>query len=429
MQSEAPKNAITLRLDKLLGQWAEFSQLPQARIGRWLVASDEPQMIDVFYETESTENGELPDLFLKFETPFTNVQQYGHDLFTTLRQMIDDDREAMREEGITLNFQPLPVDRNLPGTLLFLNNLANLAGSIEDLEGKLVAFLSPDKNDNIKQWKQWLIEAIELGIPANLRIMVVDAESQPVFDELAQQYPEHCITLQPNLDMASAMKQLASVGNPGDPSVQFRQAFLALTQAAGTGNLKEVQQLASKALNIAEKQNWLPMQVTVLATLGGTYLGAQQFDQAFDIYGKGLQVAKQAWEAGEPSGGKLAIQAYFSQGATMIAAKKYPDAAAVYEQAVPVAEKIPDYFNLMEAWRMAGYCHEVSKKYEQAWDCNHLALDAGEKLDEETRASSALPYVGQALQRLAKKMGRSKEQAAIFHRMADLVGENWQDKL
>ena len=128
---------------------------------------------------------------------------------------------------------------------------------------------------------------------------------------------------------------------------------------------------------------------------------------------------------GDPTGPKLVLQSKLAEGAALVSEDQHAEAAKVYEEAAGLAEQLQDHMMTMESWRMAAYCHEISKQIEPSWRCGHAALDAAERLDADIRSTSTLPFVGQGLLRLVPQ--QNPEMAnAIRERMNTLVGPDWE---
>jgi hypothetical protein len=135
-----------------------------------------------------------------------------------------------------------------------------------------------------------------------------------------------------------------------------------------------------------------------------------------------------AAQPNDPAAPKIILQSKLSEGAALVSDGKHPEAAKVYEESAALAEQQNDFLMGMESWRMASYCHEVSKQIEPGWRCGNKALDAAAKMDADLRASSTLPFVGQGMLRLAK--GADEEFAAqVRARMTELAGPDWEKKI
>jgi hypothetical protein len=64
------------------------------------------------------------------------------------------------------------------------------------------------------------------------------------------------------------------------------------------------------------------------------------------------------------------------------------------------------------------------RRIEAGWRCGNKALDAAAKMDADLRTSSTLPFVGQAMLRLAK-VADEEFAAQVRARMTELAGPDW----
>jgi tetratricopeptide (TPR) repeat protein len=388
-------------------------------------------MIEAFFKFETEENGNTDDLFLKFSSSFTDSYSYNQSLCEELAAQIDHDQEFLREEGIVLNWRKADDEAHVDSPVAFFNNIASFADSIQDLlgEGYIVAYLSPQDKNNLSHLETWLINAVKQGIPQKVRVMVMDTEEHAVFDRLSESYPEEVNTLRPELNMDSALQLIAARGNPLHPDVQFRKAFVGLTQAVAKGNLNALNSASRRAMNIARLNKWPHLEVATLMAVASTYLGKRQYDQAMALYRQAEQVINRSYPSTDKLGANLATKIAFAQGSTLIAAKDFNKAARLFENTVATAERSGDRFFQMEAWRLAGYCHEQDKNLEKAWNCHNQALSTAEKLDVSMQKGSTVPFIGQALLRLVPRFGKRDDELPIRQKLQRLVGTNWESKL
>ena len=330
MTATGAHNAIIQRLDRLAMLWQEFAADPDARICRWLVEVDEYPMMDAFYEFEASEGGNLSDVFLRFDQTFEEGKKYGHQLREAFIAMIEADRELLKEEeGIEIAWRPGRPAIVAHNSLLFNIALSEFAEQQEEIEDLIVAYLSPEDITDIGLWINWMSESLEAGIPANVRWMIVDTTASPVFDVLVQRFPNQVKTISPNLDMDGAMTQLAAVGNPTEPGVQYRIAYVALTQAAGKDKWEDVYQYAAEALQLARQYHWPHLEIAVHMAVGGAELGKQKREQALQTYQRAEETGKQALDKKDDDLYRIMlVQAYFGQGSALIALGNYESAGA-----------------------------------------------------------------------------------------------------
>jgi hypothetical protein len=420
------QNAIVRRLDKLENLWHEFTEIPDARLCRWLANDAERRVIDVFVEVQNHESGTMPHLFIRFEEPFVDPARYGFVLLESLRKQYEEIREGIREEGIDANWRCPDASANEPDAAAFGRALGSLQAHYQSTVEKVVAVLAPDRVKSWKDFQGWLQRLVRSNLAAGLRVMVVDDLTGPAFEELQKAEDKLVKSIQADLDMPAAYLELARGTGPAGPGVAFRLGFLELTQAAGTGDVALIKAKAASALAIAQQQGWPQMQAVVQMTLGAALLGAKKGQEAVAAYrAAGSLMAAQP---NDPAAPKLLLQGKLGEGATLFSDGKNLEAAKVYEEAAALADQQKDYLMCMESWRMASHCHEAAKQIEPSWRCGNRALDAAAKMEPELRGNSTLPFVGQALLRIASR-GNKEHTDQVRSRMNQLAGPDWEKKL
>jgi tetratricopeptide (TPR) repeat protein len=427
MKATQTSNAITERLNILSRLWADFRSLPLPRICRWLIGPDDKQMIKAFLETTYLEENPAKDLFIPFYAGCTRSDTYTGQLIAELRQALAADREALVEEGIILTG---PFEMPEAGQALtpddFLTHLQLVADQVPAAQ-LVVAVLMPGTAG--RQLGKWLEQAAGCQIPANIRLLVVDNASEKVMAQAASRFPDQISTSQLALDVPGAMLQLASAGNPTDPGVLFRQAFLVLSQAAASGKLAEVKRMQAPALWMAREQGWVPMEIAVHSLVAAAYISLNRLPDAGRRYDQAYGLAKKAYLAGDPVALTLAVQCLFNKGSVLMARKAFPEAAQTYALAATHAREANDDFQVMEAKRMQGHCLEKCSEWEEAFRVEQEALATAELLEEQVRVNSTLPFLGKSLLDLAYQMGFKDEYLQLEDKLNALAGPGWQSKL
>ncbi len=407
--------------------WEQFRELPDALVCRWLIRSDEKKMVEAFLETSYQEENPCPDFFLPFYSEFVQPEEYTNQLVQELHQLVKADQEELAKEGITISWETNQADEEQERKAgYFLKLLEQLAAQVPGAE-LVVPVLFPVSAS--RKLNKWVTELLENPMPVNLRILIIEYQHEELLTKVAEKFPDQVITSVLNLDMPEAMRQLASVGNPADPGVKFRKAFLELSQAAANKNLSEVQRLETVPLLLAREQGWVTMEVAVHSLVATAYIGLNQFPKALQRYELGYTLAKKAHAAGDPVGLILAVQSLFNKGSVLIGQKEFPTAAKTYALAADLASQLGDHFQKMEAKRMQGYCLEKCSLWEEAFKAEKEALAAAELLEENIRLNSTLPYLGKALLDLAYQMGYKTQYLALEEKLNALAGPNWQSKV
>lgn len=427
MNVPQPSNAITQRLHKISQLWEHFRSIPEARVCRWLVQPDEIKMVDAFLEITYQEDNPTADFFLPFYTELVYPEEYSGQLMAELNQAIAADKDNLAEQGIHITWVPEQIKEGKELTIAnFLRQLALFAEQVPAAE-LIVAVLLPKMIN--RKFNKWLEQTAGLQIPANIRLLILDQVGAEVLTKATEKFPERILTTALNLDMPDAMRQLASAGNPADPGVKFRKAFLDLSQAAANKNLAEIQRLEVNPLVIAREQGWVPMEIAVHSLVASAYIGLTQLPNALQRYDQAYGLAKKAHAAGEKVGLTLAVQCLFNKGSVLIARKAFPEAVKAFALAATHAQEANDNFQVMEAKRMQGYCLEKNRGWEEAFRVEKEALAAAELLDENIRLNSTLPYLGQALLNLAYQMGYKNQYLELEEKLNVLAGPGWQNQL
>jgi len=411
MTSSPSSNAITQRLEKMNQLWERFRGLPKARVCRWLVQEDEKQMINCFIESSYLENSSAADLFIPFYTSCSNAALYSHELIQELEEKINADREALEQEGMFISWEP--------STYHFISDFHSFSQHVASAE-MVVAVLLP--GIITRPFIKWLTCILEDGMPENIRLLIIETHGETKLDELAEAYSELIKTASLDLDMPTAMQQLASAGDPADPGVKFRKAFLELSQAASSKDIAAVKKLEAAPLLIAREQGWIPMEIAVHSLVASAFIGAMQFNEAIKKYDISFALATKI-------ASPLAIQSLFNKGSVHIALKNYKDAGGCFEKAAQLSQEAGDHFQLMEARRMHGFCLVKCGEWEHAFEVEKQALEAAEQLEESVRHNSTLPYLGQSLLELSYRNGDKEEYLLLEEKINSLAGANWQSKL
>jgi len=425
MPSNATKNnAITQRLDKVAALWQEFAEDKEARVCRWVLEADEVDLLMAFVKVENANEAQTADLFVRFRAFFETAEDYTKDLTAELSEEWEAYQKYFSPKGQPAAWSPSTSPKTSPKS--FFDNFDSFSRQFPIFNGLAVAFLSPDEYESPAAWRQWILAALAEGIPDRVRIMLIDLKAMPVLEELTAKFPQQVRSIEPKLDMPAAIRQLAATGDPKHPGVQFRKLLVELNQQAAKGNLEEMRRLGESAISIAVRENWMYLQVATYISMANGYIGKSQTEEALSAYEKARQTAHAAWQAGDPLGPKLLSQTLLCKGSLVLGKKDYESAAKIYRDAVEPAVAAEDVIGQLEAWRMAGFCLEQHGDIQPALECNQNALAAGAQLDENLRSHSTLPYVGQALLRMAEKSGDYQGGQLVRQKMTTLCGPNWE---
>lgn len=454
------ENAITRRAAIMQRMWRRCLKHPTAKTAYWVLEPDAMPMIKVFHELNSRDSEKTPDLFLRFNVPFENITNYGSMLSEFLSDVMEIEKHYFEQEGIPFTWQSEHKENASNHALGFLRNFFKLAVSMELGEGVMVAYLAPDTIEDEVAWERWCFEATQLPLPEKMRLMFVEEQGKQCLHKLAKQYPERICTLQPQLDIPNAVRELmAETGDQKDKGSAFQKAFFELTQSVAQKDVPQMKVHAQNALEISKKMGYPHLEIAVLCATANGYIANQQPKIALAVYDEALQIAAAGktkplvpqfpdLKVDDSNGtiyDQLTLQILFSKGSALVAQRmpQYAEALTVYQQADTLLQNLilekndaskekNDFENgglfflhRIEALRLIGYCQEGLKQKRQALDTYIIAVALAEKLPPELRAGSTIAFVGQAMKQLYHGFALKQAFLDIVQKMNFLLGEGW----
>jgi tetratricopeptide (TPR) repeat protein len=461
MQAIRTENAITRRLEKIQDMWNEFREMPTARCCIWTVAPDERAMIEAFYQVNTSENSKTPDFFIRLESPFQSHLNYGQILSQELQNIIDEERADLIEQGTPITWQSQHVDDPKNPAIGFLRNFFQLANSM-DIGALLVAYLVPKTIANNNDWEKWWVAITELGIPTNIRLMVVDTEGA-IADKLVKKHVGKVIAYKPPLDMGNAIRELMNeTGDQNDKGTHFKKAFLELTQCIAKRDAMGMRQYAEKAIGLARQMGYPHLEIAVLCTTASGLITEGKQKTAVKTYDEALRVAQVAkskplikevpdLKVSDADGNlfeQLSIQILFSKGTAFVGIKppQYESGLEAYQQADKLLQELiaakgnPTepvnfeqggifFLHRLEALRMSGYCWEGLGQKQKALELYAKAVTIAEQIPEDMRKSTTLNFVGQAMLLICQGLALKKEHQLVSDRMNQMLGVGWEKTL
>jgi hypothetical protein len=296
-------NPIEKRLKKAAQAWENLLAQEEVRLGRLVGTSDDRQLFETFLKVESEPEGQLPDLFVRFDMPFTRADRYVLALIAKLEAL-------SREEGSPQPYQaPQPKPGMDPAEAWVLVVEDFTATFAKDFEA-IGLYLEPTESGHPHDWMRFLFAiAKHPRHPEKVRHLVWDDMRAPLLEPLCNADKVHIASERVDLDMDGALNETAAQADDGSPGSAFRKHFTALATSAGKGDMPKAESHADAALKVAQTEGWNSLQVAVYMALAAGRLGAKDFKQAYAAYDEGQKSAQAAAVQKEPGGDKLELQA------------------------------------------------------------------------------------------------------------------------
>lgn len=375
-------NPIHQRIELLTEKWEAIIKNPEVCVVRINARNNEKEMVDTFYTYllgVDTDNHDIPIIF---NSIYHGDSQYSKALLTELEEMIDiwNDADKSNVEVVIDQLEWKPdyklVKSDNPA-FLFIQNINNLAAFLKLPNGiHLVPILRVSLAD-IKGLTRWLNLVLKAGVSPKVKLMIDDTFAHPHFQTFAENNPGKVATLIPDLNMDKAMQQVAAMGNPTDPGVQYRKEFILMMQAIEQRKEKEAARHGALCIEIANKNleknpYWIGQVIAVNAALANDQVGYHNFNKAIQFSTKGVEAAEQAklMIPDEYIHRKFIAQAVMLRASLYAASKQWMKAVEDFTTAAGHYVYTNDLVLGMEAYRMMGYCYDKAGNRDAA--CNAL---------------------------------------------------------
>lgn len=426
-------NPIQQELEKLGEQWEDFisSKLP---ILRWHFSPDDIELGLGFIKTKEQLDKKNPELFIHLHTEFTSADTFSYALAEEMNLMIEEgisdailEEEESQTPAVTSHHWTAPDLRDcLTGYNALFRSCLKALEAFEEYVHYLVVVITPSAIKNPQQYSEWWSNCCEINAryrwPDNLKLVFFDTEKNSPLENLARQKPQHLSSLDAPVDMNAAIQAVLQEADDGSPNAKFRNTTVSLQQAVGKQDKPAMEKLSAAAIALAQENHWLDMWVVTLLTRAAGYLGLQIYDSALADYRNAQRIAAQGEQENIPGCNKLQLQAIVCEGTCLFSANRFEEATNAYAKAAQLAESQQDSLLTLEGWRMASFCMERAGYKKVAWDYGMKALEAGSNMNEQERAQSTLPFLGQALLRISPNSDIDQH---ITQRFDELLGEGW----
>jgi tetratricopeptide (TPR) repeat protein len=362
-------NPIQQRMEMLVEKWEAVRIQPDVNVVRIHAQNNEKDMVDAFYTYllgVDTENNDIPIIF---NSIYHDDDQYARALLEELADMIETwniaGKDNIEVEIAHLDWQSdyQLVDDNNP-VYMFVENINRLAVHLnlgDDVFLVPVLRVSFTKPDAISRW---LHLGIKAGINPKVKILVDDTASNPFYQGLVEKDAGNVATLIPDLDMDNAMQQVAAMGKPDDPGVQYRKAFVSLVQSIEKRKEKDAEKFADTCIDIATKNleknpYWIGQLIAVNAALANDQVGYRNYRKAIDYSTRGVEAAMKSKEivTDEFIHRKFIAQAVMLRASLYTVNKEWAKAIEDFTTAADHYTYTNDMMLAMEAYRMSGYAN------------------------------------------------------------------------
>lgn len=375
-------NPIHQRIELLTEKWEAVIKDPAVNVVRIKARDNEKEMVDTFYTYllgVDTGNHDIPIIF---NSVYHGDSQYSRALLAELEEMINTWNDANKSNvEVVIDQLDWKPDHSFAKSdnpaFSFIRNINNLAAFLNLSEGvHLVPILRVSLAD-INGLTRWLNFLLKAGVHPKVKLLIDDTFSHPHFQAFVEKNPGKVVTLIPDLNMDKAMQQIAAMGNPNDPGVQYRKAFIAMMQAIEQRKEKDAGMHAAECIQIANNNleknpYWIGQVIAVNAALANDQVGYRNFNKAIEFSTRGVEAAEKAKTMipDELIYRKFMAQAIMLRASLHVASKQWMKAVEDFTVAASHYTFTNDLILAMEAYRMLGYSYDKAGNRDAA--CNAL---------------------------------------------------------
>ena len=359
-------NPVQIRIDALVEEWNRLRGGDSVRVVRILHKTDEENMIDAFCTYLLSEDAPNPDIPILFQETANDIDDASARLLKELHGLIEIWNRATLPDGTQndpIDWRPAPALTSADkGAACFIQEFNCLADILDlDEDAFLVAMLPMDMLPP-KAMTGWLQDAIDAGIGRNVRLLVTDTNERRVYDTITARNPDVLRVLVPDLGLPAMMQQIAAMGDPMDPKVQYRKSLVALTEAVKARDTKAIPHLADECLTIAKQQAeadplWYGQVLVVYSLLCHDQIGEKDWKKAISFATQGVDAMRGAAPAmPDPYfGQKFIAQAVMTRASVYAADSNWQHAAEDFREAADLYALTHDKVLCIEAFRMLGH--------------------------------------------------------------------------
>jgi hypothetical protein len=425
-------NPITIRIDEMVNVWRKNVRSQHSLI-RWMLKPEDHRMYEGFCRLEASAHGKLDNLFVFFYTPFAAGATYSHAIMQNWLHEYDDvdQQKMLAKAGIKGNWDVQAFrkavadnDYNACDKLLpaMIQSYRNWVGHPQTT---FVLSVLPKQMSGPQHFVQWLQQWMEQPKQPGIQLLVFDHTDGNFWGTVFENYADEAVTLQHDLRMQDAIRQIATAGATADPYAFFRKCMFEMGDAAVKKNKPLLNNWGEKAIESGKKISDKSLLATAYITYAGMLFSFRDHLLINQLLDTGIRLCKQEITAGNESMKPLLLQYYTYKGADCQIQKERKEALDWFmkagDEAVAFGYTVQAISSYYKAWVFANYKNWNSEKLRAC----EKALQLTNRLTDEEIQASEYPFM--AYDFLQQKQGEESSMAMqVASKMTAAYGSDWQ---
>lgn len=431
-----PHNPVMQRLGEMAGRWRQEVS-PRHRLIRWMLRPEDSRMYEGFCRLEASPHGSLDNLFLFFYTSFLSAEEYSHALIGHWLQEYDENTEQKAQlaakdvkgpkgEWYTSHFRTAFVAKDYAACDALLPEMIH---SYREWLGMpqtpVVLALLPRQFNGPAAFNAWLKTWMRQPQPEHTQLLLFDHLQGNFWGETFDQHPETSCTLQHDLRMEQAIREIASAGAATDPTAAFRQCLFEMGDAAANRNRPRLQDWGEKALALGKKTGDDTLLATAYISYAGMLFPFKTHDKIDSLLDNGLQLCiagAAKGQEGQEGLKSLLLQYYAYKGSHCQLRKQRKEALVWFMRMGEEARAFGYWSQALSAYYKV-FVFARYKHFEEEKEKSVIrAMQLTDKLSLEEITSSEYPFLALAYTRL-----KSEDALPVEEKMLEVFGPRWQD--
>lgn len=422
------------RLGEMARRWQQEVR-PRHRLIRWMLRPEDHRMYEGFCRLEASQHGSLDNLFVFFYTPFDTAESYSHALMSNWLQEYDENAEQRRQlaaAGVkgdwdTARFREAVTGMDYDGCSSLLGEMMS---SYRDWLGvastPVVLALLPKEMPSPAVFNTWLESWMQQDLSEGVLLLLFDHKQGNFWGPVFERHAAHSCTLQHDLRMEQAIREIATAGAAGDPHASFRQCLFEMGEASAKKDSPRLQDWGEKALALGRKSGDGLLLATAYISYAGMLFNFKSHEKIETLLGEGLKVCRKGIAKGEENMKSLLLQYYAYKGSHCQVRKQRKEALEWFmrmgEEAVGFGYYTQAVSAYYKAFIFARY-KNFDKEKEKAVSSAMLLTD---KISEEEVLSSEYGFLA------AEFVQGGSDEWSILRRqveekMQQAYGPSWRD--
>ena len=427
-------NPIAQLVNKIQQQWQEKTKgKPSLRFVRFIIKPEEARVYEGFCKLESSEHGSLPEVFVTHLTSFEDEDTFSAALIRDWLDTYDKSTELLERLQQKASFhwdarpyrQALEKQHGEPMDDTLLSLLQSFTQALPQERKELVLALIPRQVSSTKEMKNWISTLLKKGIPAGVKLLVIDHVDAEYFALQDRHFPDMLLSMHIPMDLHGAIKKLAAAGNPNDPEIMLRKCVFEMGAAMKDKDVKRLHRWGQQALDSTQRSGNKGLFATAHIMYAGMLFHFKKDPKIPELLERGQRISKQGFQQGDGACLPLMVQFYGYHGAYAQIRRRFTEAINWFIQQAELAEQHKFSQQALNAWYQAAeLCRRKdSSRYYDVLEKGYLA---GWHLSDEDISASIYIYLLRDYYDYAHANRKQDIVQDIDDRMNRLFGEDWK---